>query len=131
MPCNCDHLEPTRREILLRDAARYQIAVRKKLGLSVPTWLKREEKNIYAHDERCETELCAILTGLSKEERDTLLYSDARDAKMRDVAAWWETHEKADKERKKRERQENKEKKERDEAMSKLTPKERKVLGLK
>lgn len=130
MPCNCDHLKPTEREEKLRDAARYQIVVRKRLEMTVPAWLKREEKNIYASDERNETELCAILTALPKAERDKLLYSDAKDARMRDVAAWWETHEKADKARKVKERKEAKAAKEKTEALAKLTPRERKILGV-
>lgn len=131
MPCNCDHLEPTQKEKLLRKAARLQLLVRARLKMSVPAWLRREEKNIYASDERCETELCAILTGLSKEDRDRLLYSDARDSKMRDVADWWEAHETADKARRKREREEKKTEATKKEALGKLTEKEKKALGLK
>lgn len=130
MPCNCDHMAPTQRERLLQDAARNQTVVRKKLGMTVPAWLKREAKNIYAKDERSETELCAIITALPKAERDKLLYTDAKDAQMRDVAAWWETHEKADKARKAKERKEAKAKKEKAEALAALTPRQRKVLGV-
>jgi hypothetical protein len=130
MPCNCDHMEPTQRERLLQDAARFQVVVRQRLEMSVPAWLKREAKNIYAKDERNATELCAIITALSKEERRKLLYSDATDAKMRDVASWWEMHEKVDKARKAKERKEAKVKKEKAEALAALTPRQRKLLGV-
>ena len=131
MPCNSDYLEPTHKERLMQDTARYQIVVRQRLQMTVPAWLKREAKNIYAADERNVTELCKILTDLGKAKRDELLYTDARDAKMRDVAAWWEAHEKADKARTKKERADAKAKKTKAEALAKLTPAERKSLGHK
>lgn len=126
MPCNCDHMEPTQRERLLKDAAGYQIKVRNALGLNVPKWLRAESKNIYAKDERCETELCRIINELSADDRKALIYREG----MADVAAWWERHDKADKAREKREKRQRKEDKERKEAAALLTPRQRKLLGV-
>lgn len=131
MPCNSDYLAPTGKEKQMQDAARYQVVVRTRLNMTVPAWLKREVKNIYAADERNVTELCRILTEMGKEARDKLLYSDAKDAKIRDVAAWWEEHEKADKARVKKEKAEAKTAKTKKEALAKLNPAERKALGYK
>lgn len=131
MPCNSDYLAPTGKEKQMQDAARYQVVVRTRLNMTVPAWLKREVKNIYASDERNVTELCRILTEMGKAARDALLYSDAKDAKIRDVAAWWEEHEKADKARVKKEKADAKREKTKQEALGKLTPAERKALGYK
>ena len=127
MPCNCDHMEPTQRESLLKEAALLQIKVRGMLDQPVPKWLRAESKNIYASDERCETELCRILNELTPEARKALIYREG----MADVAAWYERHEAADQARKKSERRKRKEKKEKEEAAAKLTPRERKLLGIK
>jgi len=131
MPCNCDHMEPTQKETLLRAAANNQVYVRTKLKMTVPAWLKRDAKDIYAKDERSETELCKILTDLGKAKRDELLYADAKDAKMRDVATWWEKHEKADKARKLTEKKLRTQKAQKAEALAKLSPADKKALGLK
>lgn len=131
MPCKSDYLAPRDKEKAMQDAARYQVIVRTRLGLPVPAWLKREAKNIYACDERNVTGLCALLKAMSKSERDKLLYSDARDAQMRDIAAWWEAHVKADRARATRERNKAKREEIKKEALAKLTPAEKKALGLK
>lgn len=131
MPCNSDYLAPNSNERAMQDAAIYQARVLKRLGRTVPAWLKREVKNIYAKDERNVTNLCAILKEIGKEGRDKLLYSDARDAEMRDVAAWWEEHEKADKARLRTEKKLRTQKAAKAEALAKLSPADKKALGLK
>lgn len=130
MGCNSDYMAPTGKERAMQDAAIYQARVLARLGRPVPTWLKREAKNIYAKDERNVTELCAILKGLGKSQRDHLLYGDAKDAEMRDIAAWWEAHEAADKKRAAEERAAKRKEKLRESALAKLTPSERKALGV-
>lgn len=129
MGCRSDYLAPTNKEKAMRDAAIYQCRVLERLGRPVPAWLKKEAKNIYASDERNVVGLCTILSALSKKDRDRLLYSDAKDAQMRDVAAWWEEHEAADKKRLAEERKATKQEKLREQALAKLTPAERKALG--
>lgn len=131
MPCNSDHMAPTGKERAMQDSAIYQARVLKRLGRTVPAWLKREAKNIYAKDERNVTGLCAVLKEIGKEGREKLLYSDAHDAEMRDVAAWWEEHEKADKAREAREKKARRDQKAKQEALSKLSPSDKKALGLK
>jgi len=131
MPCNSDYLAPNSNERAMQDAAIYQSRVLKRLGRTVPAWLKREAKNIYAKDERNVTGLCVILKEIGKEGRDQLLYSDAKDAQMRDVAAWWEEHEKADKARLRTEKKLRTQKKAKAEALAKLSPADKKALGLK
>lgn len=131
MPCNSDYMEPSSKEKAMQDSARYQIIVRMRLGLPIPAWLKREAKNLHACDERSVTGLCELLKSMTKSERDKLLYSDARDVQMRDIATWWEKHVKADKARATRERNSAKREQVKKEALAKLTPAEKKALGLK
>ena len=129
MGCRSDYLAPTDKERAMRDAAIYQCRVLGRLKRKIPKWLQKEAENHYASDERNVTGLCAILKEIGKEARDKLLYSDAKDAQMRDVAAWWETHEAADKKRESEEKRAKRQDKLRESALAKLTPAERKALG--
>ena len=75
-------------------------------------------------------QLCTILTKMPKTQREQLVY-DAKSAKSRRLADWWEEHQEHDKQRKAAEKKEKQEKKNIQNALSKLTAKERKLLNLK
>jgi hypothetical protein len=129
MGCNSEYLEPTRREVELKRAAGLLVFVTKAMGAEPEDWMKREAVNSYASDSRSVTELCAALKAMSKKDLERIVY-DARNKTSRDLADWWEAHQAADAAREAREKAAAKAKAVRKKAVAKLTPKERKVLGV-
>lgn len=80
--------------------------------------------------------LCAILTLLEKDPAGFVLMLKKIDWKeagvsKREFMRWWEDHKEKDAARQVREAKEKAEKKIRDEALSKLTDEEKKILGVK
>jgi hypothetical protein len=130
MPCNSDYLEPTKREQELKHAANLLVYVARKLGAVVEPWMTEQAQALYANDERCVTVLCDVLTQLSNDSRDRLLYSDARDKTARDLADWWEEHQRADARRRQDEEAEKRRKELRASGAAKLTREEKKALGV-
>ena len=129
MPCNSDHLNATDREVELQRAARLLVYVKERLGEKPEKWMIEQANKSWADDERSVIELCAALNAMTKKQRDTIIYN-ARDKVARDLADWWEEHQKVDTERARRdvalcERDELRKK-----ALKKLTRAERKALGL-
>jgi hypothetical protein len=129
MGCNSEYLEPTRREVELKRAAGLLVFVTKAMGAEPEDWMKREAGNSYASDSRSVTELCSALKAMSKKDLERIVY-DARNKTSRDLADWWEAHQAADAAREAREKAAAKAKAVRKKAVAKLTPKERKVLGV-
>lgn len=74
-------------------------------------------------------ELCARLRALDPVDLERIAYN-ARDPVSRDLADWWEHHQKEDLERQQREDAEKAREKLRSTAAAKLTAEERKALGL-
>ena len=130
MPCNSDYLRPTDSEQEFRRAAQLLVYVKKKLGVKPEKWMLKEADNQYASDARSVTELCATLNAMKSRQRDAIVYN-ARNRVARDLADWWEEHQKADTERAKRDVALWKQSEMRKKALKKLTPAERKALGLK
>lgn len=130
MPCKSDYLEPTGREAELQKAAILYCHLLKKLGRLAPDWAVREARNIYAIDDRPVTEMCALLKTLSKTQIECIVY-DAHDSLSRDLAGWWETHQKADLEREAEQLRQQHDVAVKEQAIKKLTPEERKALGVK
>lgn len=95
MPCNGDYLKSTDRERQLQRAAGLLVYVYQETGHSVPAWAIAEAGNMYASDERCITELCAVLKAMEPAARDALVYN-ARSKVARHLADWWEEHMAAD-----------------------------------
>ncbi len=130
MPCKSDYLEPTTREKELQRAAKLLIYIQEKLGMRSEKWLKEQAKNIYAGNDLAVTQLCALLKKLDPKKRDAIVYN-AHDKMARDLANWWEEHQKADTERIAEEKHEQEQEKLREQALKKLTKAERRALGLK
>lgn len=101
MPCNSDYLNPTDREYELQRAAGLLIYVRNKLGIRITEKLRRAADDIYCRNDYVAA-LCGTLRKLSPEETETIVY-DAHDPKSRDLANWWEEHQRADRVREKQE----------------------------
>lgn len=128
MPCQSDYLEPTRRERELQRAARLLVYVRQQLGVAIPGHLLAAADSIYCADDFVPA-LCAALLSLAPERRDALIYN-SRDRQARDLADWWEDHQEADRRRVEREQAEAAAAEARAKALAKLTPEERRALGL-
>ena len=99
MPCNSDHLEATRRESYNRLTAQLIVYLK---GRAASPQEKADAANYYGGADYT-AELCAMLTAMSPEDANRLVY-DGRNAMARKLADWWEEHQKADKLRINRER---------------------------
>jgi hypothetical protein len=101
-------------------------------GIIVPNGISGGADDMYGNVSRIHQDtamLCEMCQNLTEKEQNTLLY-DGRKEMARELAAWWEKHQKADKARGKKERADKKNAKLRETAAAKLTPEERKALGL-
>lgn len=119
MPCNCDHLKATDRE---REASRVLCLLDE---LDGKQWNQNSwegyHPSIYNKSFSVDvltSELCARL-----QKEDVSKYS-------LELQIWWRDHQKVDKERVERELQARKDAKDKKSAIAKLTPYERKLLGL-
>lgn len=130
MPCNSDHLRPTEREQENRAVANHMLYVIElaRPGLRVPENLRALADDIYAkHD--LTAELCELLSILTEEERARIVYN-AHDPRSRRLADWWERHLERDRCRLADDLKALHDEKEREAAIAKLTPHERKILGI-
>jgi hypothetical protein len=136
MPCNSDYLEPDRHEIESRRVAQLICFINshkdfKCFERGVSSWIINAAKEIYGNKARLNelvVMLCSICSGMSKKEQDAIIY-DARNKDSRDLADWWEEHQKADAERIEMEKRTAQRKKIRQAALSKLTKAEKEALG--
>lgn len=128
----CRDPEPTARGLQTSYEAGILIYVYEKLNIPVPEYVKFEANlyNVYdgsGRSGKVVPALCKALTDLSEEQRDTLIYN-ARDAKARKLADWWEEHQRHDQAMHRQEEYERKQKELVDSAKSKLTDEELKAL---
>src|SRR3990167_7851595 len=90
-----DYMGPSSAELNNQKAARGLVYTLRCLGKPVDGWLRREAGNCYSQDERVVPLLCEVLGSLSDTVRDWLIY-DARDREARNLADWYEDHQKAE-----------------------------------
>lgn len=115
MPCNCDHMEASGRE---KESSR------------VREFLREINQQPFNHKERNEYYGCVKTL-----DRDTATLCewcashDVSEMSL-ELQLWWRDHQHADRARERRERSEAKQEKLRQAAVKKLTPAERRVLGL-
>jgi len=121
MPCVNDYMEPSPRERALQLAARLLCYVREQTGGMITGTLRESAGSPYCRVDYVPT-LCDELTRMNAEKFEALVY-DAHNRTARALADWWEDHQKADVERTEKEAR-------RKQALDKLTPEDRKVLGL-
>lgn len=103
MPCNSDYLNPTRRERELQRAAQLLAYALMATGQGVPEEVNRAGADIYCRDDSWLLSLCALMKALPEAERDRITYGSAKLKQARDLADWWEEHQKADAAREKQE----------------------------
>lgn len=132
MPCNGDYLDPTAREAESKKVCGLLVYVLRELGQEIPEKVSKAAKEYYGDEKHLDANvasLCKLLRGLSKTAADRIIY-DGRSRRARQLANWWEKHQRADKQRIQNEKNEAKVEAVRKRAIGKLTPLERKVLGL-
>lgn len=95
MPCNSDYMEQTPQEAANRVGARMLINALELMDRPVRREIL-DGDTYYSKADWAIPELCGLLSDLSPEELEDLLYSDARDSRRRDLAGWWEKHQEAD-----------------------------------
>ena len=120
MPCRSDYMEPSRREREQKEAAQHLAFIYSLRGTNPPAWVAKDAI----------VELCDTMRALSEQDRDTLLYSDAKDKNRRRLADWWERHLEDDAERERLEKADAERERLRLQAREKLTPEERDAIGL-
>lgn len=136
MPCNSEYLNPTAREREIKRAATLIVFALEGLGKKVPHDIKRRASDIYGadsirfrKDDSVINLLCKTVTNMSDADRERIVYN-AHDKTSRDLAEWWETHQEADRKRIAREEAAAAERAARATAKAKLTPAERRAVGL-
>ena len=132
MPCNSDYLAPTSREKGLQLAAQLFVYFKQKLKEPVGGALQASALDQYCNDDTWTPMLCGRLRDLQRKHPlkfNTIVYN-ARDPMSRKLATWWEEHLKADAQREAKERAEARAAKTREQALKKLTPAEKKALGV-
>ncbi len=132
MPCRSDYQDPNAREIESRLVCRLLRYLMREKGIVVPNRISAGANDSYgnvSHLNQDTAMLCDLCQNFTEEERDILLY-DGRVAEARELAAWWERHQKADTTRAKKEERKKEKAKLIESAKEKLSPAERRALGL-
>ena len=131
MPCKGDYLDPNQTEQNQHLVSQLIVFVDGKLGRKTDSKIKKAAEDIYGTGVKLDDivpMLCTTLQSLSKKQENDIVYN-ARDKQSRQLADWWEEHQKADKQRLQKELKKVNEKKAKEIALSKLTPYERELLG--
>lgn len=128
MPCNSDYMNPTKKELRLKETAEFLVFVRKKTGRHVDKKLRETSEAIYPKIDYV-SELCYEIGNLSEDMLDAVVYN-GRDKRSRKLADWWEEHQKADKQRIVHEKKVKNLLKERSDALNRLTLREKQLLGI-
>lgn len=129
MPCRSDYLEPTGRESKLRQAAKLLEYTLEQLGRNVPEYVKAAAADVYCKNDRPLTRLCEVLKSLTPDDIDRIVYNP-RDRTARELATWWEDHQRADTEREEREAKAARQAAILDGALNKLTEEELTALDV-
>ena len=127
MPCKSDYMDPTKEESNRKEVSEFLVFVDGILGCETPENIVKASQNAYGSGVELNDVvvlLCRILTNLSPEQQEAIIYN-AKNKTSRHLADWWEEHQKAD-----TKRCEEEEAEERKTALAKLTPHEREILGL-
>ncbi len=129
MPCISP--EPAYSQKAAHLAARLLVYVNEKLGVKTPKNIIAASLDEFTHEKHSKLApmLCSKISAMGDDLRDQIVYN-AKDPLSRELANWWEKHEAEDQKRLREELQEKKDKKARDKAIAKLTPREKKLLGL-
>jgi len=98
MPCRSDYQDPTPREEYCQRTAQLYKFVLEQLERPVPVYVQDTAEHQYASMDYT-TALCHELTIMTPGERNSIVYN-GHNATSRQLANWWEAHEKLDQKRK-------------------------------
>lgn len=135
MPCRCDYFEetPSVFDKQVKNTIKNLLWVKDQMGVHpgeelVNAYTKNTGFTLDEGD-KWVAELCATIELFSDDMMERIVYN-AKSKKSRRLADWWEEHQAADRKRRKKEKKEHQENIERQMALSKLTKREKKLLGL-
>jgi len=130
MPCRDDWPDPSHAQKRSQQAAKLLIYLYEKMGKHVflSEKLAQDARDCYCNTDWVKV-LCALLKGMSQEERESYIYV-ARDKQARALADWWEEHQEVDRLREEMERQREKRQELRLGALKKLTREEIEALEI-
>lgn len=128
-PCQSDYLEPTRGELYRQATAQHYSYALTAVDMEVPDEVSTTARTIYAHLDFT-MKLCKLIETFTTEQMDQIVYN-GRSQDARSLADWWELHQAADQARAEQEAQRAKDDHDRVGAIAKLTPRERKLLGIR
>lgn len=133
MPCNSDHMRPNAEEENRRLLARLIIYTEKKLGFKPPKMIVSIMDDVYGKGklttDQLAQRLCGRLSKMDEKQLNRIVYN-AHIQDSRDLATWWDEHQKADEERIKEEKRQKNKAKAKTRGLKKLTPTERAALGV-
>lgn len=128
MPCNSDHLEPSRYELESKRAAQCFVYLESKMGRLPTKWIEESANNIYGSPNRI-NELTVELCNLCKKAPDSIIYN-GKDPKARKLADWWDEHQEVDRRRIEKEKEDAYKQRIKEKAIAKLSDEEQKILTL-
>jgi len=130
MPCRSDYMEPTNKELLLRETSQLLIYVRMNThrGIKITNDLRGASQDSYCKKDYV-AELCSAIRALTQEEMDRIVY-DGRNPEARKLADWWDKHQEADRQREQEQAEANKKAALQTAGLAKLTLEEIEALGL-
>lgn len=127
MPCYTDPPSPESTEIC--NAAICLVFLLNRLNRPVPSCVRRASRDDYTTSPTVVPMLCATLKSLTASQMKKIVF-DPHNRKSRDLANWWDDHQKMDRRHKREEREQRRRERLRTTAISKLTKKEREELGV-
>lgn len=101
MPCNCDYMEPTTREIRSKETAILLRYVNSKIGAPEDATAKEVAESYYGNVTKLDylvVTLCKTLSEMDEATLNAVVYN-AKDKTSRELANWWEEHLEADSKR--------------------------------
>lgn len=128
MPCNCDHMEPSKWEKESKKVAKLIVWSYNQLDEVCPTWIQYVANNTHGDIDKVH-DLTAILCKCCKTLSEDVIY-DGRNKTARRLADWWDNHQEADRIKEEAEIELNKNIELASRGLAKLTPEEREALGL-
>lgn len=129
MPCRSDYLEPTEQEKELRRAAKLLVWLMQTLGQTPDEKFVHAAKSPYGAGVDAVPSLCATIKGLDASQLEAIVYNP-HSRMSRNLANWWERHQKEDAKREAKEDAERKRQEFRKSGLARLTKEEREALGI-
>lgn len=128
MPCQSDYLAPNEFE---REGVRAWLVydeIKTNKRISPKEWASCTDRRAYGNWEFQKKDLDNLTANICKDLSQWSKFS--LQAATLELQMWWRDHQKADRAREQREKKQAKDKQLKEEAIAKLTPEERRVLGL-